>query len=143
MSLSMRRADRLLHSRLFAQLARFAMIGAGRTAISLGIYLLLTLIVPYWLAFTVAYVASITFSALMNARFVFLVGLDLGAYIRYVGVYSVNYILSLGLLIALVEGLSLPPVVAPLLVVAIMFPLNFVTERYALLPSRRRTAKSE
>jgi putative flippase GtrA len=141
--LAARLAARPRRGSLIRQVALFAMVGAGRTAISLGLYLLLTLVVPYWLAFSIAFVVGITFSAIMNGRFVFVVGLSLRTYVRYTGVYLANYLVSLGLLVALVEWFRLPPYLAPVVVIALLFPLNFVTERYALLRGRRRAAPSE
>ena len=110
----------------------FALVGAGRTAISLGIYLAGCLFLPYWLAFTIAFVIGITFSGFSNAKYVFYTRMTAGTALRYAVVYVVNYSLSLLLLFAMVDGVGLPTQLAPIPVLAIMFPINFVTERIAL-----------
>lgn len=120
------------------QIVRFAMVGAGRTVLSLGLYLILTLVVPYWLAFTIAFVAGITFSAVVNGRYVFLVGLTRRSYLLYAGVYLSNYLVSHGLLIVFVEWLGVPAYLAPVPVILCMFPINFIAERYVLVSNAGR-----
>src|SRR5688572_21048500 len=85
------------------QIGRFAVAGAGRTAYSLGLYLLLLLFTPYWLAFTVSFAVTITVSAVINSRYVFFVGLTRRSYFLYVGMYLFNYLASATLLVLAVE----------------------------------------
>ena len=110
----------------------FALVGGGRTAISLGIYLAGCFFLPYWLAFTIAFVIGITFSAFANAKYVFYTRMTVGTALRYAVVYVLNYSLSLLLLFAIVEGFGVATQLAPIPVLAIMFPINFVAERIAL-----------
>ena len=128
--------------RLAVQVVRFALVGAGRTVLSLGLYLALRLVAPYWFAFTIAFVASIAFSALVSGRYVFRVGLTLRGYLLYAAVYLSNYLVSLGFLVLFVECLGVPDYLAPVPVVLCMFPLNFVAERYVLVASARRSRPS-
>jgi putative flippase GtrA len=123
---------------LAVQVVRFALVGAGRTAVSLGLYLALTLVVPYWAAFTIAFVAGVTFSAIVSGRYVFLVGLTVRGYLLYATVYLSNYLISLGFLVLFVEWLGVPDYLAPVPVILCMFPINFVAERYVLVANARR-----
>ena len=123
---------------LAVQVVRFALVGAGRTAVSLGLYLALTLVVPYWAAFTIAFVAGITFSVIVSGRYVFLVGLTARGYLLYAAVYLSNYLVSLGFLVLFVEWLGVPDYLAPVPVILCMFPINFVAERYILVSNAPR-----
>jgi putative flippase GtrA len=117
---------------LLRESVAFTLVGGGRTAISLGIYLIGCFFLPYWLAFTTAFVIGITFSAFMNAKFVFYTKITVGTALRYATVYVLNYSLSLLLLFAIVEGVGVATQLAPIPVLVIMFPINFVAERIAL-----------
>lgn len=119
------------------QIVRFAMVGAGRTVLSLGLYLVLMLVAPYWLAFTIAFVVGITFSAIVNGRYVFLVGLTRRSYLLYAGVYLSNYLVSLGLLVMFVEYVGVAAYLAPVPVILCMFPINFIAERTVLVSNAR------
>lgn len=115
------------------QIIRFAVVGAGRTVLSFALYLCLTLVAPYWLAYTMSFVVSIIFSAIVSGRYVFLVGPTARGYLLYGGVYVLNYLVSLGLLVVLVEWLGLPEYIAPVPIVVCMFPVNFIAERFVLV----------
>ena len=127
----------LAHPSLGVQVVRFAMVGTGRTILSLGLYLALRVLMPYWLAFTIAFVVGITFSAIVNGRYVFLVGLTSRACLLYAVVYLSNYLVSFGLLIIFVEYLGVPDYLAPVPVIWCMFPLNFLLERNVLVSNAR------
>jgi putative flippase GtrA len=114
------------------QLAGFALVGAARTALGYLFYLALLLFVPYWLAFTVAYGATLVFSMLVNGNYVFGTRITPGRVVRYGLVYSMNYGLSLVALIFAIRILHLTAAIAPVVVVGAMFPVNFLAERFAL-----------
>lgn len=121
-----------------AQVGRFALAGAGRTVLSLGLYLLLILIAPYWLAFTISFALTIIVSAMANGRYVFSVALTWLGSCLYAAVYLLNYLLSLGLLVVAAELLAVPQSLAPLPVMICMFPVNFIAERYVLQSNAAR-----
>ena len=114
------------------QVLLFAVAGLARTVLGYLLYLLLLRFLPYWLAFTTCYVATLAFSFYLNGRYVFEASVTARRAIRYVLIYCINYLLSLGVLMLAVEVLYLGPVVAPLCVIAVMFPVNFLAERFAL-----------
>lgn len=120
------------------QIGGFALAGVGRTTLSLGLYLLLMLVAPYWLAFTVSFLITVSVSAVVNARYVFLVGLTRRSYFRYIAVYLLNYLTSLALLALAVESFGVPKYLAPVPVVLCMFPINFLSERYVLRSTESR-----
>jgi putative flippase GtrA len=117
---------------LVAQIAGFAVVGAFRTLISYFIYVGLLLATPYWVAFSISYVAILLASLVVNGRYVFNANLTLARGVRYSFVYCGNYLLSLGILTLAIKLVGLPAVFAPFVVIPIMFPVNFLTERYVL-----------
>ena len=118
---------------LFTQVAGFAIVGAMRTAIGYGAYVALLLVAPYWLAFSVSYVVVLAGSFILNGKFVFTADLTLRRGVRYGAIYCGNYLLSLGILTVAIKGLGIAAAMAPVVVIPIMFPVNFVTERYVLM----------
>jgi putative flippase GtrA len=121
------------------QIGRFALVGAGRTILSFLLYLALMSVAPYWLAFTLSFAITITFSAFVNGRYVFLVALTPRSYLLYVGLYLLNYLVSLALLVLVVELLGVSKRLAPIPVIICIFPISFFSERYILRSNVRRS----
>lgn len=116
---------------LFSQMSRFAGIGALNTVLTLLIYQVLLLFVPYWLAYTLCFVAGVAFSAVANARFAFGVDLKPIAALRFTAVYVAAYLIGLALLHYLVQS-GVSDIVAPFIVIPLLLPLNFFGSRLAL-----------
>jgi putative flippase GtrA len=110
----------------------FLLVGAARTLLSLCLYWALNLFLPYWLSFTVSFVLSLALSALVNSQWVFVTQLARVNVVAYGSVYLLNYCLSLGLLLALVDGTGMSATFAPFVVIPVMLPMNFLGERWAL-----------
>ena len=117
---------------LARQVPSFAVVGALRTLASLFMYWGLNLLLPYWISFTVAVAASLLLSVFLSSRYVFLTRVSRVNAAAYALAYAANYGMSLGLLLIVVEILGVPPNLAPVIVIPVMFPLNFLTERWAL-----------
>ena len=66
------------------QMARFGGVGALDTALTFVLYQVLLLLLPYWLAYTLSFAAGIAFAVLVNARFVFEIGLGPRSAVRFV-----------------------------------------------------------
>lgn len=114
------------------QLAGFAMVGVARTVLGYLLYLVFLFVIPYWLAFTIAYVTTLVFSMLINGNFTFATRITVRRAVRYGSVYCINYGLSLAVLRFLVTTLLLNTAIAPAILIIVMFPINFLAERYAL-----------
>jgi len=117
---------------LVVQVAGFAIVGAMRTLISYAAYIALLLVAPYWVAFSVSYVAVLLASLVVNGKYVFKADVTVRRGVLYGCVYFGNYLLSLGILHVVIKMIGLSPPLAPMVLIPIMFPVNFVTERYVL-----------
>jgi putative flippase GtrA len=116
------------------------LIGGGlNTALTWGLYLLLTLALPYQAAYLVTYVLGIAFSYVFNARFVFGAPLSWRAAMAYPSVYVVQYVAGAMLLSALVEYFRLPKAYAPLIVTVVMIPATYVMSKLVLAWAQRRS----
>jgi putative flippase GtrA len=120
------------HQGAMRQLVSFVVVGALNTGLTYVLYLLFLLIGPYWLAYTLSYLAGIVFSAFANSTFVFASSLTMGIITRYGLLYSSSYLVGLGLLVLCVRFIGIPEALAPLLVVGVMIPVNFLVSRFAL-----------
>lgn len=117
---------------MLRQLSAFLLVGAARTALSYALYLGLLQILSYRVAFTITYVVTLLCSIFINGTYVFRTQLTPVKGVRYAAVYCLNYVLGFGVLAFAITVLGMRETVAPLLVIVIMFPIGFLTERYAL-----------
>lgn len=117
---------------LLRQLSAFLLLGAVRTVLSYALYLALLQLLPYRIAFTVSYIITLVFSVFVNGAYVFRTQLTPLKVLRYGAVFCINYFLGLGVLTFAVAVLGLDEKIAPAVVIVVMFPVGFLTERYAL-----------
>jgi putative flippase GtrA len=128
-----RRRLRFDRSMLTGEALRFLIAGAGRTLFSLILYLVLDYFLPYQVAFTIAFVSTVTLAAFVSSKFVFDVRLTWANSAAYAFVYIANYLLSLLLLTVLVNSFGVSSHYAFLLMIPVMLPIGFLLERAALL----------
>jgi putative flippase GtrA len=115
-----------------ARLAGFLAVGAFNTAATFGIYQLFLLVFRYEIAFTISFVSGIAISYYLNGRFVFGGRLNLKRLLVYAAYCLASYLLNLGLIRFVVEIWGISPVWAPLLVLCVTTPLNFLAAKLIL-----------
>jgi len=120
------------------QFARFVQVGLINTVGTYLLYLALIQILPYVVAYSIGFVVGILFSASMNARYSFAICLSGRTLIRFVVIYVINFTLCMQLLIFCVEVIGIHPTIAPLVVLALFTPINFLCSRVALTGQWRR-----
>ncbi len=123
---------------LSRQFARFVQVGVINTAGTYLLYLVLILFLPYVVAYSIGFVVGVLFSASMNARYSFATRLTGRTLIRFVVIYVINFTLCVQLLIYCVEVIGIHPTIAPLVVLALFTPINFLCSRVALTGQWRR-----
>jgi putative flippase GtrA len=113
------------------QIAGFLAIGAINSALTFSLYLVLLLLMPYWLAYTLAFVAGVAFALTGNAR---LVGrrVNPAAALCFSASHMLSYLLGMAAVLFLVERLHLASPLAPIAALAITVPLSFCGTRLAL-----------
>jgi putative flippase GtrA len=118
--------------RSMRQFGGFLAVGAVNTMLTVLVYELLIMIMPYWLAYTLCFPVGIAFLLFANARLVFGRAVTIASASSYVLFYLASYSAGLGVVMILVELVHIPPAYAPLVAIAIMMPINFVGSRLVL-----------
>ena len=119
-------------SAMAGQFARFLLVGGANTILTFAVYEALLLFASYSVAFFLAFLVGLCFTAVLNIQAVFAVPmgwpvlLGFGAY--YVGYFLLNW----GFLAILIEQVRVPAAVAPVLVLLVMTPLNFLCSKQVI-----------
>ena len=106
------------------------------------LYLLLILLIPYVFAYAVTFVTGTLISASLNARLSFGTRLTGRTLSRFMLVYTTSFLLSVLFLIIIVEDIGIHHKIAPIIVLAVFTPLNFISAKIALTgwPARKYKA---
>ncbi len=122
---------------LISQFIKFSLVGVSNTAISYGTYALLTYIgCPYVISNIIAFIVSVLNSFFWNNRYVF--KKNDGEHRNpwwtlaktFLAYGSTGLILSNILLVLFVEKFNMNKYIAPLLILIITIPLNFVINKF-------------
>ncbi len=114
------------------QFSRFLFVGAINSVATFALYQLLLLAAPYRVAFTLSFFAGIMFSMVASAHIVFGRRLHFVSAASFTIYYIISYGLSLLILTAAVDRIMVSPRIAPIVVLVIMVPINFLGSRLAL-----------
>ena len=116
----------------FADLIKFVVGGGINTAFTYGLYLGLQVIMPYQVAYALAFATGIVFSYWFNATIVFKTPISWKGAFSFPLVYLAQYLLSAVLLSVFVEQLGIAQSIAPLIVIIVTIPITFVLTRWFL-----------
>lgn len=114
------------------QFIKFSIVGLSNTVISLAVYYaLLWLGSNYFIANTIAWIVSVFNAFYWNNKYVFKNGNSyIKALIRTYMSYGVSFILGSSILVILIEYFGVSEKLAPILVLVITIPLNFLMNKY-------------
>jgi putative flippase GtrA len=110
----------------------FVSVGAVNTVLSILLYEILILFLPYWLAYLIPFPFSIAFLLYANANFVFGRSVTLLSAVAFTLFYVASYAAGFLVIAVMVGLIGIPPAFAPVGVLAIMTPINFIGSRLAL-----------
>lgn len=111
---------------------KFVIGGGINTAFTYCLYFGLQIILPYQVAYALAFATGIVFSYWFNATIVFKIPIRWKGFFVFPLVYLVQYLLSAVLLSVFVERLGIPQSVAPLVVIVLTIPITFGLTRWFL-----------
>ncbi|QGZ43052.1 putative flippase GtrA [Pseudoduganella flava] len=123
----------------FAPQLRFLVAGTVNTIGGYLLYLALQLVLPYQVAYFLAFVAGVVGAYCLNTLFVFRTRLAWRTFFAYPTIYLVQYLISAPLLAVLVEWLHVADTIAPLIVSVVMIPVSFLLNK-AMLAGRSKPA---
>lgn len=114
------------------QFVRFVVVGSVNTAISYVVFVVLSALMPYTIAFTIDYVLVILISYMLNTHFVFRTKFRWRSLLAYPIVYVIQYALGMILLPFLIEILNLDRLFAASIVIVTTPPVTFIASRLIL-----------
>ena len=117
------------------------MAGVLNTLVTLALYLLLLLVLPHAVAYSVTFVAGIVISYLLNRSFVFRSAGGMSTMLLFPMVYVVQYLVGLMVVLAWVDILGLPARLASIAAVIVTLPITYVLLRWVFVT--RRTADED
>ena len=114
---------------IFGEIIRFGMVGTTAAAIHYGTYWLLQRYIDVNVAYTVGYIVSFIVNYILSARFTFREKTSTRNGLGFIGAHATNYLMHIVLFnLFLWAGLS--RAIAPLAVLAIAVPVNFLMVRF-------------
>jgi putative flippase GtrA len=124
----------LIHSKWLPnkRFVSFVFVGGLNTGVTYLLYLLLSNVTHYQIAYLIAYLTGIVLAYLLNLRFVFNAQSSLKKMLRYPFIYVIQYLLGAGLMYVMLELLNLPNVLAPLLVTLLLLPISYYMNKIIL-----------
>lgn len=114
------------------QFLKFCVVGLSNTVISLAVYyIILYFGAHYVIASILSFIISVLNAYYWNYKYVFNTKSDiLKSLIKTYTSYGFSYVLSTTLLIILVEYYNISELLAPILVLVITVPLNFILNKF-------------
>lgn len=119
----------------FLQFLKFCIVGFSNTLITYGIYYLFTLFgSPYVLSYSIGFIIGMVNAFYWNNRYVFRTNENRNIFIAFIKmtlVYSISgFFLSNLLLFVLIEKIALSKYIAPIFVLIVTIPFNFVLNKF-------------
>ncbi|MEU3773303.1 GtrA family protein [Streptomyces sp. NPDC032472] len=125
------------------QIVRFGLVGAVNTGTFFGIYLLLHPWMPYFLAYTLAFLLAMVGSFFMNTYFTYRTRPTWKKFLLFPLTNITNYVIQSVGLYALVTWAGLDTRIAPLVAAVVAIPFTFLLSRKILVPGRGAGAGAE
>jgi len=123
---------RLKRAFIKPEFAKFLLVGLTNTAFSSTVYLLLDIVLPYKIAYSMAYISGLVFSYILNAKWVFQEKINRKSFLTFPLVYVPQYLISLLCLHVLVERFAVSERIAFLFVIILSIPITFLLSRFIL-----------
>ncbi|MGW7104224.1 GtrA family protein [Streptomyces sp. NPDC054838] len=122
------------------QILRFGLVGGVNTATFFGIYLLLHPWMPYFAAYTLAFLLSMVGSFFMNTYFTYRTRPTWKKFALFPLTNVTNYVIQSAGLYALVTWAGMDTRIAPLVAAVVAIPFTFLLSRKILVPGAARAA---
>ncbi|MEU9231590.1 GtrA family protein [Streptomyces subrutilus] len=125
------------------QIFRFALVGGVNTGTFFGIYLLLHPWMPYFAAYSLAFVLAMIGSFFMNTYFTYRTRPTWKKFFLFPLTNVTNYVVQSAGLYALVAWAGMDTRIAPLVAAVVAIPFTFLISRRILVPGAARDEASE
>ncbi|MFD7261800.1 GtrA family protein [Streptomyces sp. NPDC059874] len=125
------------------QIFRFALVGGVNTATFFGLYLLLHPWMPYFAAYSLAFVLAMVGSFFMNTYFTYRTRPTWKKFLLFPLTNVTNYVIQSVGLYALVAWVGMDTRIAPLVAAVVAIPFTFVLSRKILVPGAAAARAAE
>jgi putative flippase GtrA len=122
-------AAQLLGGKSVREIVLFLIVGVSNTLLTYVVYLALLLVSHYAWAFTGAFLVGLVFTGLLNIRVTFARHPTVAACVVFSAYYALYYFFALGLLHVFVDWFGIDEHYAPILMLPVVVPINFVMTR--------------
>ncbi|MFG2297079.1 GtrA family protein [Streptomyces sp. NPDC048603] len=122
---------------------RFALVGGVNTATFFGIYLLLHPWMPYFAAYSLAFVLAMIGSFFMNTYFTYRTRPTWKKFLLFPLTNVTNYVIQSAGLYALVTWAGMNTKIAPLAAAVVAIPFTYLLSRKILVPGAARAAQAQ
>jgi putative flippase GtrA len=114
------------------EVVMFILLGGVNTVLTQLLYMALLFVIPYGVSYTITYAVGIPLAYWLNSTIVFKSAMSWQKFIQYPSVYVVQYVLGMVLMYVFIELVSIPKMVAPIPIMALLIPITFVMTRYII-----------
>jgi putative flippase GtrA len=125
------------------RILRFAIVGVINTGTFYVLYLLFEKFLPYFAAYTVAFILAMIGSYFLNCYFTFKVKPTWKKFLLFPLSNAANYVITSVGLVVLVHALNMNKTIAPLVAAAIAIPITYVVVQYLLVDLHKKTAATD
>lgn len=112
---------------------RFLISGGLNTTLTYGIYLFLLYFLDYKSSYTISYISGVIIAYLMNRFFVFKTHKGIRSVLLLPVIYLAQYLMSILILWYWIENLHFSEMLAPLIVIVITVPINYLLSKSIFL----------
>jgi putative flippase GtrA len=119
-------AASLLGGKSSRQIVLFLIVGVSNTILTYVVYLALLRVAHYAWAFTGAFIVGLIFTGLLNFRVTFAHHPTIAACVVFTLYYCLYWVFALALLHVFVEWFGIDEHYAPILMLPVVVPINFV-----------------
>ncbi|MFH8409984.1 GtrA family protein [Streptomyces sp. NPDC018019] len=131
------RGPGVAHRSQLARLLRFAVVGGVNTLTFYGCYLALHPWLPYFAAYTVAFLFSMAGSFFLNTYFTYRTRPTWKKFLLFPLTQVTNYVVQSAGLVVLVNWCGLGTRIAPLLAAVLAIPFTYLVSTRILVPGRQ------
>jgi putative flippase GtrA len=117
---------------LLRQFIKFGVVGVSNNIVSLGVYYVCVAIDPglYMIGYIVGFIAGVLNSYIWNSKYVFRKTANIKILAKTFICYGVTMFLGSIFLFVVVDAMNISTFVAPILVIALTLPFNFLLNKF-------------
>lgn len=118
---------------------RYCLVGGFNTIFGYINYIILLQLFPYYIAYSISFAMSVIISYCLNTTVVFKTEFSWMRFFMFPAVYLIQYCIGLSMLHVFIIFMHLSPLIAPIIVTAVTWPISFMLSRLILTHEKTRS----